>query len=438
MGILVNSDGSMTPSCLFFIVGIPLVAIGIHHQQEESMTYENVGLFNKPLQLVLGLCFITLAVAIPLLESFLKWRGNVIGKENNLKYMMLPAEAIVDELKRLESDKKKVKSGPAEEKVAKSIGAMSDAAILAKSLQCIDALVYKCGQAQPKKGKNKSKKKKDKPQSDERNTPGEQNEHGDSNGLLHYESHGLETLCQEAAYIVLRLHPSNDKAVNAAIALLAVIAGDPEVRRRHYEEADKFGLDVPIRAMRDSLSRSKLYDDPPEDKERFCAELQRKGCLWVGALADEDKDIATKMVDEEGLQAVLDATEWYRHHEDVANWALWSIFILCYEHMGNKQELIRMNGIQRICRVMKNVPNCPEVARHGIGTLFDLLRQVPGSVKDVSQIRMIALNAGIHDVVKNAMVNFPKSLEIVMMGQQMLIATGYQGDIPQYEGNRNH
>jgi len=283
-----------------------------------------------------------------------------------------------------------------------------------------------------------SKKKKDKPQSDERNTPGEQNEHGDSNGLLHYESHGLETLCQEAAYIVLRLHPSNDKAVNAAIALLAVIAGDPEVRRRHYEEADKFGLDVPIRAMRDSLSRSKLYDDPPEDKERFCAELQRKGCLWVGALADEDKDIATKMVDEEGLQAVLDATEWYRHHEDVANWALWSIFILCYEHMGNKQELIRMNGIQRICRVMKNVPNCPEVARHGIGTLFDLLRQVPGSVKDVSQIRMIALNAGIHDVVKNAMVNFPKSLEIVMMGQQMLIATGYQGDIPQYEGNRNH
>ena len=45
----------------------------------------------------------------------------------------------------------------------------------------------------------------------------------------------------------------------------------------------------------------------------------------------------------------------------------------------------------------------------------------------------MALNAGLHDVMVNAMNEFETSMEIVMMGQEMLVATGYQGEIPRFQ-----
>jgi hypothetical protein len=46
----------------------------------------------------------------------------------------------------------------------------------------------------------------------------------------------------------------------------------------------------------------------------------------------------------------------------------------------------------------------------------------------------MALNAGLHHVVVDAMHSFRENTEIMMMGQQMLIATGYTGDIPEFAG----
>ena len=82
---------------------------------------------------------------------------------------------------------------------------------------------------------------------------------------------------------------------------------------------------------------------------------------------------------------------------------------------------------------MKDVPDSLEVARHGIAVLFDMLREMPESVMNVSEIRRIAVGAGMHEVVKNAMDQFPQSKEIMMMGQSMLVATGYQGEIPHFD-----
>ena len=249
-----------------------------------------------------------------------------------------------------------------------------------------------------------------------------------------YHPHELESICQDAAYIVFRLYPNDDEAVAAALSLNAVVAKDEQVRERHLHEADVFGLNVSIDAMRAALKRAQASQDRDEQMERLSAELQRKACLLLGALADGDSGIATKVVEEGGLEAILDALKWYRFHEEVASWGLWAIFVLCYDHAGNKKEMIRLGGIQVVCMIMKNNSNSLEVSRHGTAILFDLLREAQGdSIFNVAQIRKMALNAGLHDVMVNAMNEFETSMEIVMMGQEMLVATGYQGEIPRFQ-----
>ena len=144
-----------------------------------------------------------------------------------------------------------------------------------------------------------------------------------------------------------------------------VLAKDEQVRERHLHEADVFGLNVSIDAMRAALKRAQASQDRDEQMERLSAELQRKACLLLGALADGDSGIATKVVEEGGLEAILDALKWYRFHEEVASWGLWAIFVLCYDHAGNKKEMIRLGGIQVVCMIMKNNSNSLEVSRHG-------------------------------------------------------------------------
>ena len=73
------------------------------------------------------------------------------------------------------------------------------------------------------------------------------------------------------------------------------------------------------------------------------------------------------------------------------------------------------------------------MARHGTAVMFDLLREMPGGMNGASEVRRIAVGAGMHEVVKNAMEKFSQSKEVMMMGQSMLVATGYQGDIPHFD-----
>lgn len=244
-----------------------------------------------------------------------------------------------------------------------------------------------------------------------------------------YHPHELECICQEAAYRILQFFPDDDEAVAAALSLNALVAKDEQVRERHMHEADVYGFNVLIDAMQAAFRRAQSTED--EAKERLSAELQRKACLLLGALADNDEIVATKIVDECGLEAILDALKCYRFHEEVSNWGLWAIFVLCYEHSGNKKEMIRLGGIEVVCHSMKYNPESQEVQRHGTAILFDLLREAQGeSLSHVAQVRHLALRAGLHDVLVNAMNEFETSMDIVMMGQEMLVATGYQGDIP--------
>ncbi len=87
-------------------------------------------------------------------------------------------------------------------------------------------------------------------------------------------------------------------------------------------------------------------------------------------------------------------------------------------------------------QLLKNDPKSVEVRRQGVAVRFDLLREghrVEGVKFGPWEVRRLALAAGLHDVVVNAVTEFSDSMDIMMMGQEMLIGTGYGGDIPQYQ-----
>lgn len=250
------------------------------------------------------------------------------------------------------------------------------------------------------------------------------------------QTDSLALLCQEAAYIGFRcyldgLTPSMDVS-SASIALLALIAKNEAVRERHRYEADVYGLNIPAEVIRKCLELAKeIHDDKQQEQE--AAEVQRKSCLLLGALAEGDADLAQLVAGEGGIDIVMKAAQWYRYHADVLNWALWALFILCFEYPPNKATFVENEGIALAIEAMRNCPESTEVARHGVALVFDLMRENPETRLDVWRIRKAALAAGLHDVLVKAMQEHADAMDIMMMGSEILVGTGYAGEIPTYD-----
>jgi hypothetical protein len=348
------------------------------------------------------------------------------------------------------------------------------------------------------------------------------------------DENNIYLISQQVSYSALRTFQESDEVIAAALSLLALCAKSKLIQKRciHLQtENGEYGMVVPIEAIKSSLQRTKTYipltnsngsnlrtnnnnnddnnnNNDDDEKEQLAAEVQRRGCIYLGALSDESNATTTKtntktnntsnshenlhelskhIVQCGGLECILQSIDWFRYHLHVINWALWSIFNLCYDHVDNKGELIRFNGVKKICVAMKNIledgckknndgtstpgtsRHCDdydnndnddekerlEVARHGIAIFFDLLRQEDVSLVNTMntsgtctssgvndsltlnfiQARRIALNAGLHDILLLSMHRFPHDSQIMMMGQQILIATGYIGKIPSYQGS---
>jgi hypothetical protein len=252
------------------------------------------------------------------------------------------------------------------------------------------------------------------------------------------DPHSLPLVCQEAGYISLISCPADEQVVAAAVSLLALVAKDIKVRERNLHKADAYGFDRPVQCMRLALLKAQNAEQEDAGTEQESAELQRKCCLLLGAISDGDAEIACQVVQEGGLEAILDAVKWYRFHADVANWALWAIFILCYENLTNKVAVVEAGGVPTVIQTMLNVPDSQEVARHGIAILFDLLREDDGGTAgqpalDVWRIRNTALTAGLHQAVIHAMNEFRDAMDIMMMGRELLAGTDYPGIIPEYQ-----
>lgn len=244
----------------------------------------------------------------------------------------------------------------------------------------------------------------------------------------------LALVCQQGAYIGFRVFPDDDTIVGASVSLLALVAKDERVRERFLSSIDDFCLDLPIQCLRNALQRAKEICD--EADETMSAELQRKGCLLLGSVAsssDEGSNMSSLVVQRGGLEVILDALAWYRYHADVANWALWAVFTLCYENYSNKIALVQAHGIELVIQVMRNCSDCVEVARHGTAILFDLLREDddrPSHGKlGVWKMRKLALDSGLHELLLHVMEQYQTEMDIMMMSQEMLAGTDYHGEI---------
>jgi hypothetical protein len=379
---------------------------------------------------------------------------------------------------------------------------------LKKIICCLNALAFKIDTIHKNKQKNKSN---------------DNNENNDNNVFLS---------SQEASYIALQAFNDKDQIISSAFSLLALTAKCRSVRQRHHhhhssslkssskllsksssstptptstslesEQSDiNYDLKLPIQIMKSSLERTKKgirmkdtnnnntttdntidqKEEEKEEKEQLAAEVQRKGCIYLGALADGDTNLAGIIVQSGGLARIIESIDWFRYHLHVINWALWAIFNLCFDHMGNKLEFFRCNGTIKICCAMKNVLKLEEkdmstgsssddvkclreedfddddsdeesggileVARHGVAILFDFLRYDSTSetnygnnngqpTLDFMQVRRVALNAGLHEVIILAMKRCSKNTQVMMMGNQILVATGYNGKIPSFQGS---
>ena len=255
------------------------------------------------------------------------------------------------------------------------------------------------------------------------------------------DEENLALLCQQAAYIGFSCYPNDDSIVAASISLLALVAKNSGVRERHLYQADIYGLNIPIQCIQSALERAREYSDSDKKRERFAAELQRKSCLLLGALASDDVELANTIVQEGGLEAILEALSWYRYHADLTNWALWAIFILCYENPVNKIAVVQLDGVPLVVQAMRLCPDSVDVARHGVAVLFDLMRESTEQEEkefqkfpklDIWKIRSSALQAGLHKAVVSVMELYYDAMDIMMMGQEILLGTGFTGEIPEY------
>ena len=232
--------------------------------------------------------------------------------------------------------------------------------------------------------------------------------------------------------------------------------------------ATKLSLDFEqiLHCINAALLRAKNYgknskDDDGETKDHIAAELQRKACLFIGAISDgsdrssSDNDdqpkqsLSIQIGQQGGIQTILNALSWYQYHVEVVNWGLWALFVMCYENTSNQVIFIQLNGIPIMIQSMRNCFDTDEndtksvvdVARHGTAILFDLLREQADStstmVKGIDRwkVRNIALSAGLHECIVQAMTisiaHLKDNMDIFVMGREILVGTNYQGSIPE-------
>jgi hypothetical protein len=202
----------------------------------------------------------------------------------------------------------------------------------------------------------------------------------------------------------------DDQVVDAAIALLALVATESPVRRSYGADDDgRRRLANILSVLQQALLRAKRYRDNGA-QEQQAAELQRKGCLLLGALAnrnhnttnaavDEPVSLGQRIVAQGGIKCIVDALAWFRCHEHVANWALWAIFTLLYDQEDGDdndtttsdqsvsvsssstnrttntaiQQLLNANGGPAILAALEECGHDVDVARHGMAIIFHLV-----------------------------------------------------------------
>jgi hypothetical protein len=100
---------------------------------------------------------------------------------------------------------------------------------------------------------------------------------------------------------------------------------------------DKSGgraVETIIKIMKVTLKQDQ--EAPHESTSKLVAEVQRLGSLIVGSICDGRNELKTAAVDEGFLVVILESMDWFRFHEKLNEWALWSILNITFCHSSNK------------------------------------------------------------------------------------------------------
>ena len=480
MGVLISNDGNITLPCLLLLAGVPLTAIGRHRCNIDlssvlSCEWRSADIANQPFQWTLGIACLVLCATLVLIESGVLSYISVLGvgggggkdrasEEDEVQAELMATHYPTLEILEMAKEMARIQTqnnlgAETKAKLQKSSSVSVSSAYQQKYIICLNAMALKVSMIEKQPTKTKLAK--------------HHNNKGPMMEDVVVDEEELYLIAQEISFIALRTYPSNDLVLSSALSLLALLSKHSCIRKQHLQQNKEYSTSLPIRLMQDALLRAKEINtsnvhhdvdvsvptkNDEEEKERIAAELQRKGCLYLGALADGDVDLASNIVHNDGLVSILGALDWFQCHVEVVNWGLWATFNLCYDHLKNKGTFVQLDGIGKVIRAMSRIldllledkdnyfqqdilqledpKTCQEVAMHGIAILFDVLRLDPSNPNSIDSTRLkrVALNAGVHDVLIKAMTEFPKNSNIMMMGQQLLLQTGYSGEVPCFEG----
>jgi hypothetical protein len=148
--------------------------------------------------------------------------------------------------------------------------------------------------------------------------------------------HGNKQMRLQAAVFALKSYRDDDRVVLLALTQLSLLVNNyTDTSIQNLLQQDQH---VVIKTIQSSLSRAKLVDEPPEKDERLSSEIQRRGCLLLGGCA-ENIEAAAHIIGSGGMNAIIDALQWYRFHAGVSKWGLWAVFHLCYDRPEYQCEL---------------------------------------------------------------------------------------------------
>mmetsp|Transcript_38683 Transcript_38683/g.65870 ORF Transcript_38683/g.65870 Transcript_38683/m.65870 type:complete len:412 (+) Transcript_38683:120-1355(+) len=239
---------------------------------------------------------------------------------------------------------------------------------------------------------------------------------------------------------VLETYREQPPIVVRSLTILRRISTLPDVRA-HFEAVGGAALSPIIAAMACVLSHDKAVSldtsGPDETRGRRCAEVHRLGALIFGALCDNCHDLQTVAVDEGLTTALLAGMDWFRHHEPLAQWALWALFNVTFNHASNKVDLVRRGGLKTVVTTMSAHSKSVSVQRQAVAVLFSCLMNEKtlgdsgsdcgsnGDVKaEVAGMREVAYSQGMNEAVAAARMSHPNDKPIQAMGRQILEASG--------------
>jgi len=211
---------------------------------------------------------------------------------------------------------------------------------------------------------------------------------------------------------ILAIHDKDDLVGNVCFTAVTNLL---TVEKKRKEDSSKSPDDEPlssqstneictdvsvyIKFMSNSLEREKCRENENDECAISAAELQRKGCLLVGSLADISPKFQNDLVKSNAIQSVLDAARFFRLDVPVTQWAMMALFSICYDNPSGKLVLLEEGGFEVIVSaVNQHLNESLHVVRQSVATLFDVLR-ITNEI-DFNKVRMAAFNAGLIEMLE--------------------------------------